>query len=177
MTVTLFATGIAVCRALDGRGPGFLHRPEEVVLHTLFGRFYDFACGIYAANVFAWWKWPWRSAPARRRAGIAGTLGATLLILASMAAMHEAGGIEGDHWAAAWTWELLLAPATALLILSLTEGNNPIARCLGIRPLVYLGKVSYALYLIQLTPLGKGLFYKLLPGMKAGPHCCSCTLG
>jgi len=32
-----------------------------------------------------------------------------------------------------------------------------------VSPFVYLGKVSYALYLVQLTPIGKGLFYRVLP--------------
>src|SRR6185295_17433319 len=95
--------------------------------------------------------------------GLLATGGATALIVAAQWGMREAGGIDGPRWAQAWGWDLLLAPAAAALIVSLTSEGNPVARALGVRPLVYLGKVSYALYLVQLTPIGKGLFYRVLP--------------
>jgi peptidoglycan/LPS O-acetylase OafA/YrhL len=169
VTAVLFGAGLAVNAALDGRGPGFLREWNEVVLHTFFGRFYDFAIGVLAALAFV--------APAgvalrrgldRPLRALCLTAIAAALILCAQRAMHAAGGIDGPRWAQAWAWDLLLAPATALLIVALTAPRNPAARVLGVAPLVYLGKVSYALYLVQLTPLGKGLLYRVLPHEGAG---------
>jgi peptidoglycan/LPS O-acetylase OafA/YrhL len=164
LTVLLFATGVAIWTFLDGRGPAFLREPEKVAIHTLFGRFYDFAAGAFAALLFA----SPRSERARRAlsrpvTGLLVTCGAAALIVTAQWGMHDAGGIDGPRWLSAWSWDLLLPPAAAALVLSLTSPGNPIARVLGAAPLVYLGKVSYALYLVQLTPLGKGLFYRVLP--------------
>jgi hypothetical protein len=77
--------------------------------------------------------------------------------------MHQVGGIDSPRWAQAWAWNILLAPGAALLILSLVPAANPIGRVLGAAPLVYLGKVSYAFYLVQLTPIGKGFLYRIVP--------------
>lgn len=164
LSALLFATGAAIWTVLDGRGPAFLHEPEKVAIHTLFGRFYDFAAGAFAALLFAApASGRWRRVLDRPLPGLIATCGAAALIVTAQWGMHEAGGIDGPRWIQAWSWDLLLPPAAAALVLSFTSARNPIARILGIAPLVYLGKVSYALYLIQLTPLGKGLFYRVLP--------------
>jgi len=164
LTVLLFATGAATWTFLDGRGPAFLREPEKVAIHTLFGRFYDFAAGALAALLFASpTSERWRRALSRPVTGLLVTCGAAALIVTAQWGMHDAGGIDGPRWMSAWSWDLLLPPAAAALVLSLTSAGNPIARGLSVAPLVYLGKVSYALYLVQLTPLGKGLFYRVLP--------------
>jgi peptidoglycan/LPS O-acetylase OafA/YrhL len=160
----LFVFGLGIPGLLDGRGPGFLRAPHEIVLHTAFGRFYDFAVGVMGALVFV----SPAGAALRRgvetpRRGLAAAALAAALIVGAQWGMHAAGGIDGPHWARAWAWNLLLAPATALLIVALTAPRNPAARALGASAFVYLGKISYALYLVQLTPLGKGLMYRVLP--------------
>ena len=164
LTVLLFAAGATIWTLLDGRGPGFLQDPEKVTLHTLFGRFYDFAVGAFAALLFA--------SPASERGrrilgrpipALLATGTAAALIVTAQWGMHDAGGIDGPRWAWAWSWDLLLPVAAASLVVSLTSAGNPIARLLSASPFVYLGKVSYALYLVQLTPIGKGLFYRVLP--------------
>jgi hypothetical protein len=88
---------------------------------------------------------------------------AAAAIVGCQAGMHAAGGMSGSRWFVFWLWNFALAPAAALLILSLTNTGNPFTRALGATPFVYLGKISYALYLVQYTPLGKGLFYPVLP--------------
>jgi peptidoglycan/LPS O-acetylase OafA/YrhL len=158
-TSALFAAGVAVWTVLDGTGPGFLRRPESVTLHTIFGRFYDFAVGTLAAYAYG------RATPrglALPLPGALATAAGAALVYLSQWGMHEAGGIEGSQWAQAWVWDLLLAPATALVIVSLSAARNPLARVLGVGPLVYLGKASYALYLVQLTPLGRGFLYRFV---------------
>jgi peptidoglycan/LPS O-acetylase OafA/YrhL len=164
LTALLFASGVAIWTLLDGRGPAFLREPEKVAIHTLFGRFYDFAAGAFAALLFVSPAGErWRRVIDRPLAGLAATGVAAALIVTAQWGMHDAGGIDGPRWIAAWSWDVLLPPAAAALVLSLTSAGNPIARLLSVAPLVYLGKVSYALYLVQLTPLGKGLFYRVLP--------------
>ncbi len=164
LTVVLFVMGAAIWTVLDGRGPGFLNDPEKVVLHTLFGRFYDFAVGAFAALLFASPSSErWRRALGRPIPAVLTTGVAAALIVTAQWGMQEAGGLDGPRWAWAWSWDLLLPLAAASLVVSLTFAANPIARALSLSPFVYLGKVSYALYLVQLTPIGKGLFYRILP--------------
>jgi peptidoglycan/LPS O-acetylase OafA/YrhL len=163
-TLVLYGIGAVIWTTLDGRGPGFLSTARAVSIHTLFGRFYDFALGIFAALVYR--KLRRREAPTwldRPAIGALATLAAAAAIVGCQAGMHAAGGMSGPHWLPFWLWNLALAPAAALLILSLTSAVNPLARFLGRRPFVYLGKISYALYLVQYTSLGKGLFYPILP--------------
>jgi len=164
LTVLLFATGAAIWTILDGRGPGFLRDPEKVALHTLFGRFYDFAVGAFAALLFASPSGErWRRVLGRPIPALLATCGAAALIVTAQWGMYDAGGIDGPRWAWAWSWDLLLPLAAASLVISLTFAGNPLARVLSVSPFVYLGKISYALYLVQLTPIGKGLFYRVLP--------------
>ena len=164
VTILLFAAGATTWTILDGRGPGFLRDPEKVALHTLFGRFYDFAVGAFAALVFASPSSErWRRILGRPVPALLATCGAVALILTAQWGMYDAGGLDGPHWAWAWSWDLLLPVAAASLVVSLTSSGNPVARLLSLSPFVYLGKVSYALYLVQLTPIGKGLFYRVLP--------------
>ena len=47
----------------------------------------------------------------------------------------------------------LLRPMNALLLLGLGLGGGPIARLLSTRPLVYLGKASYAMYILHIPIL------------------------
>jgi peptidoglycan/LPS O-acetylase OafA/YrhL len=164
LTVLLFAMGAVIWTVLDGRGPGFLRDPEKVVLHTLFGRFWDFAVGAFAALLFASPSSErWRRILGRPTAALLATCFAAALIVTAQWGMQEAGGLDGPRWASAWSWDLLLPVAAASLVVSLTFAANPAARVLSLSPFVYLGKVSYALYLVQLTPIGKGLFYRILP--------------
>ena len=164
LTVFLFAAGATIWTLLDGRGPGFLRDPEKVALHTLFGRFYDFACGAFAALLFASpASTRWRRVLGRPFPALLATCSAAALIVTAQWGMQEAGGLDGPRWAWAWSWDLMLPLAAASLVISLTFAANPLARILSVSPFVYLGKVSYALYLVQLTPIGKGLFYRVLP--------------
>jgi peptidoglycan/LPS O-acetylase OafA/YrhL len=163
-TVGLLALGGIALRTFEGTAFGFLSTPREVVIHTFFGRFVDFALGVGGALLFASGRverlWAGRRGPLLAGAGALAAFG--LLVLGEHG-MATAGGIEGDRWAAAWSWNLVVAAASLLAILSLTCGTSPVSRAMALGPLVYLGRISYALYLIQMTPLGKGLMYRLLP--------------
>jgi hypothetical protein len=77
---------------------------------------------------------------------------------------------------AQWRWNVVVAVASGLLVLALTCSTAPLSRLMSLRLAVYLGRVSYALYLIQLTPLGNGLLYGVLPG-RQGIHVVSLYVG
>jgi peptidoglycan/LPS O-acetylase OafA/YrhL len=164
-TLAFAALGGLVLRLAEGSGLGFLSTPRELVIHTFFGRFVDFALGVGGALVFASGRvgrlWSRRRGPLLAAAG---ALAAFALLVLGEHGMAAAGGIEGEHWAAAWSWNLLVAGASLLAILCLTCSTSAVSRLMALPPLVYLGRISYALYLVQMTPLAKGLLYRLLPG-------------
>lgn len=163
VTVILYGAGAAIWTALDGRGPGFLSTAEQVSRNTLFGRFYDFALGAGAALVYASRPLRWHAFFDRPLRGLAASGIAVGLVMFAQWRMHLAGGINGATWRPVYAWHLLIAPAAALLIASLTSASNPVTRLLSRAPFVYLGKVSYALYLVQATELAKSTAYRLLP--------------
>jgi peptidoglycan/LPS O-acetylase OafA/YrhL len=177
VAASLLALGALVWTLLDGRGPGFLRSPQQVVTHTLFGRFYDFACGILAAVAWRARGASLAAALARPAAAALATLAAALVVFGAQWGMHRAGGLQGPHWAHVWAWGLLLAPGAAALVVCLTLPANPLARGLGFGPFVYLGKLSYALYLVQLTPLGRGLFYRMIERQDGAPALLLLYLG
>jgi peptidoglycan/LPS O-acetylase OafA/YrhL len=162
-TLLLYGIGAVIWTSLDGRGPGFLSTAIEVSRNTVFGRFYDFACGVTAALALQTPRFRWRAALLRRLPSASASLLAAGLIVFAQWRMHIAGGIYGPDWLRIYLWHLLIAPAAALLIVSLTSAANPIVGVLSCAPFEYLGKVSYALYLLQATELAKSAFYRLLP--------------
>jgi peptidoglycan/LPS O-acetylase OafA/YrhL/lysophospholipase L1-like esterase len=158
----LHLAGAALWTVLDGRGPGMLRSPEHVSLHTIFGRFYDFAVGILAAlAVLSPRTARWRAGAGRPAVAALLTIAALALIVAAQYGMSM-GGVGSPKWVSIWAWGYLVAPASALLIVSLMAAGNPFVVLLATAPCVYLGKVSYALYLIQLTPLGRGFVASFL---------------
>jgi peptidoglycan/LPS O-acetylase OafA/YrhL len=163
-TAAFLACGLALHAVVDPERFGFLGSMQELFRHTFFGRFVDFALGVAGGRLYLsgavarlW---------ARPRGGLAasalGLLGLAL-VFAGQAGMALAGGLGTDRWARAWPFNLLVGAGALVLVLALTASASPLARSLSVPPLVYLGRVSYALYLVQLTPLGKGLLYRLVP--------------
>jgi peptidoglycan/LPS O-acetylase OafA/YrhL len=141
---------------------GFIGTPREMLEHTYFGRFWEFAVGAVCARL---WQREGGLFMGRRGplVATAGSLACLAVIVASEGAMARAGDPWGHGWEAAWAWNAPVAIASGLLIVTLTSDRSPLARLLGLAPFVYLGRVSYALYLIQVTPLGKDLMYRWLP--------------
>ncbi len=164
-SLVLAALGVLCLASVDRERFGFLGSAQEVVTHTIFGRFPDFAIGIGAALLWLsgrparWWQRP----RGPLLASVGALAGAALVVLAEVA-MHSAGGAEGPAWSRAWPWNGLVALGSGLVIVCLTARDSPVARLLGFPLFVYMGRISYALYLVQMTPLGKGLLYRLIPG-------------
>jgi len=139
----------------------FLSQPGLLWSFTLLGRFPDFALGAAAGLLYLSGR---VEAAWQRRGGrtfatlLAG--GGGVLLVAAQAGLAAAG----DNPPLEWRWDLLVAAASAAIVLGLTCRPAPLSRLLALRPAVYLGRISYALYLIQLTPLGSSLLYRVLPG-------------
>lgn len=163
-TAALLGCGLALHAVVDPQRFGFLGSLQELFRHTFFGRFVDFALGVACGRLYLsgavarTWTRP-RGALAACAAGLFGAA----LVFAGQAGMQIAGGLDTDRWARAWPFNLVVGAGASVLVLALTASASPLTRALALPPLVYLGRVSYALYLIQLTPLGKGLVYRVVP--------------
>jgi peptidoglycan/LPS O-acetylase OafA/YrhL len=148
---------------------------DELLLrsYTVFGRFPDFAVGAAAGLLFLSGRVEaaWRLRSGALISSLLAVGGAVLLVAA------QAGMVRGAaDPTAEWRWNLLVVLASAVLVLALTCPHAPLSRLLSYRLPVYLGRISYALYLIQLTPLGNGLLYRMLPG-RDGVHLLALYLG
>jgi peptidoglycan/LPS O-acetylase OafA/YrhL len=163
-TIVLLAGGLALGRLVDADRFQFLGSTGELLRHTFFGRFVDFALGVWGGRLFLAGRVGrvWSQPLGHWAAAAASGLGMAM-VFAGQAGMALAGGLESPRWAFAWAFNLLVGVGALVLIFGLTDPRSPLSRGLGLAPFVYLGRVSYALYLIQLTPLGKGLLYRLIP--------------
>ncbi|MET0553413.1 MAG: acyltransferase [Vicinamibacteria bacterium] len=168
-TAAFLVCGLALHAVVDPARFGFLGSLQELFRHTFFGRFADFALGVAAGRLYL--SGAVGRVFARPRGNLAasalGLLGLAL-VFAGQAGMSLVGGLDTDRWARAWPFNLVVAAGAAVLVLGLTAPASPLTRLLALPPFVYLGRVSYALYLVQLTPLGKGLLYRLVPADTPG---------
>ncbi|MET0555652.1 MAG: acyltransferase [Vicinamibacteria bacterium] len=157
---------LTLTRALGATDLPYLFDESLLRSFTVFRRFPDFAVGVAAGLLFlaghvdAVWQ--------RAR----GAFFASLLALAggALGFVAQVGMVRaGDDSGAAWGWNVVAAVASGMVVVALTCRRAPLSRLLSHPLPVYLGRVSYALYLIQLTPLGNGLLFRLLPG-REGVH-------
>jgi peptidoglycan/LPS O-acetylase OafA/YrhL len=141
---------------------------EEALLRsfTVFGRFPDFAVGVATGLLYLSGRVEavWQRTRGPAIASLVALAGIALGFVAQMGMVRAADDAE-----AAWRWNVVAAVASGVLVVALTCRRAPLSQLLSFRLPVYLGRVSYALYLIQLTPLGNGLLYRVLPG-REGVH-------
>ena len=126
---------------------GFLGRPEGNPMYpfsyTIFGYVFDFSVGIFVAIPYLKgikWK-SWQS-----------TLLAVIAIggivwCQNIIDVHN-GGLSPDRFIV-----YIIALFSGILIIALTCENAPLSRFLSWKVFVYLGRISFALYLIQNTAL------------------------
>jgi peptidoglycan/LPS O-acetylase OafA/YrhL len=157
---------LTLTRALGATDLPYLSDEALLRSFTVFRRFPDFAIGVaagllhLAGHVDAVWNRARGSLVASLVASAGGALG-----FVAQVGMVRAGADSG----AAWGWNVVAAAASGLVIVALTCRRAPLSRLLSYPLPVYLGRVSYALYLIQLTPLGNGLLFRVLPGREGVP--------
>lgn len=126
------------------QGLGFMAYPSHMILHTIFGRFWDFGIGIVMATIYKRHKWVGTRGHITAEAT---TLLGILIIVVGANGMHEQGGFTTQGG----IFNYLVAVGAGLLIWGLTHPRVVLARLLSWSPFVYLGRVSYALYLVQGT--------------------------
>jgi peptidoglycan/LPS O-acetylase OafA/YrhL len=130
---------------------GFMSDIHVAIYTTIFFRFFAFAIGILSARLYqrALVNW-WQAGRGKAKALAYSTAALSVLsLLVLVYLMNRAGGI----YRAGWFYNYLVAVSSALLILSLTNEHTLVSRIMSLPFLVYLGRISYALYLVQLTPV------------------------
>jgi peptidoglycan/LPS O-acetylase OafA/YrhL len=152
VVVAMIGAGAVVIRLSTALGidwQGFLGSRHHVLHATIFGRFPEFAIGVMTA--FFHRGWNLKQALRGRRADVA------------LAVLFVAAGF--CVWAKTWvesdvsltgrvlTYGLayLLATFSGGIILALTVEGGIFHRLLSLKICVFLGKVSYGFYLVQLT--------------------------
>ena len=124
------------------RHAGFMGDVNYMLHRTVFGYIFDFAVGIFAAIIYLK-----RGQFAPRAAALLSIGGAAGIVICQwLMNLYPDARIERALMYVA-------AACTGVLILGLTSEKTPLARLLSWSPLVYMGRISYALYLLQLTQL------------------------
>ena len=184
LLVGLVAIGLAwALSRMPALVPDFIFGAPLTYLlpHSIFGRLPDFLAGMVAGLLFLH-----RSKPALSPVPVGGGVRPPLPFLRERVPMTQVIGGEGRLWPYTWATLLVLAivaceasgastgswlnrflefgvaTSSAGLIFSLAcdeARTNLLSRLLGSRLMAYLGKVSYALYLIQLTEPSQWLYY------------------
>lgn len=140
---------VLLCRTLGLTWQGFMENPNHMFHATLFGRFPEFAIGAVAAFIHR--SWDMNQLLKGRRAD------AVLLItfVGIGACMWGKTLAENDASAtgrlATYGLAYLLSALSGVMILALTASHGIVHRFMSHGLFVYLGKVSYGFYLVQLT--------------------------
>jgi hypothetical protein len=117
---------------------------------STFNRFYygtdarmaELLIGVIAALTLSYWRVPLHRPAGRERFTVTVLGAAALLTILIGATTYRNGGASYQHGGA-----VIIALATAVLIIGGLEGANGVARLLSARWLVWVGKVSYGAYL------------------------------
>jgi peptidoglycan/LPS O-acetylase OafA/YrhL len=143
---------------------GFMEDFDFMIHGTLFGRGFNFGVGIFLAWLYLKYRSTlWMRTTAVQTAPMLFIL-CLLGIGASQIAMNVAGGALSG-----WPFNYAVAFFAGLMILSLTCPTGYVVRLLSNRLLVYTGRTSYALFLLQTSTLGVSLYLLLPVGIFAMP--------
>ncbi|HEX4429019.1 MAG TPA: acyltransferase family protein [Frankiaceae bacterium] len=123
---------------------------HEATVASSFNRFYygtdarmsELLVGVIAALALYYWRISVPRPAGLQRFGVMLLAAAGLATVVVGAMTYRNGGASYQHGGA-----FLIALATAALIIGALEGSNGIARLCSVRPLVYVGKISYGAYL------------------------------
>ncbi|MBN1517166.1 acyltransferase [Candidatus Sumerlaeota bacterium] len=134
---------------------GFMETVQDWRSYTYFGRFYDFAFGMIAGMIYIKSGNRWLRRPPLADAAVAAS-SAGILILCYLS--YGLGGIETYH---GWLLNLPGALLSAVFIYFLCCREGRISRVLSWKPFVYLGQISFALYLIHKWDFTNWIYKKL----------------
>ena len=105
-------------------------------------RMSELLIGVIAALALSYWRIPLSRPAGRQRFTITLLSAAALATIVFGATAYRNGAVNYQHGGA-----IIIALATAVLIIGGLEGANGVARLLSARWLVWVGKVSYGAYL------------------------------
>lgn len=162
--VGLYAAGLLVIEFSNASGlvefGGFMSDKPTVMVATIFGNFFIFAVGIFLAIVYKKLDLAnYLQTEAGRRTALIGTLLCVGLMAYFVRLYNMDGGSQGTtiHFEqgsfSASYGNYVFAVITGVLILCLTAPGTIVYRVLSWEAFVYMGRISYALYLIQVTPI------------------------
>lgn len=136
------ATGLA-------QPAGFMLTDYHMLSFTIFGRIFDFAIGIGFALLYLRNPWDKIHNPLLPTGlsvlGIIGIVGFQYLL-------NQAGGLRTG-----WLYIYPIAVGAGVLAFSLTSPKSLVSRVLDQDVFVYMGRISYALYLLQYTFISEEL--------------------
>ncbi len=123
---------------------------HEASVAGSFNRFYygtdarmsELLVGVVAALALYYWRISVPRPAGLQRFGVMLVAAAGLATVVIGALTYRNGGASYQHGGA-----FIIALATAALIIGGLEGSNGVARLCSVRPLVYVGKISYGAYL------------------------------
>ena len=105
-------------------------------------RMSELLIGVIAALALSYWRIPLHRPAGRQRFTVTLLAAAGLATIVAGALTYRNGGVSYQHGGS-----VIIALATAVLIIGGLEGANGVARLLSARWLVWVGKVSYGAYL------------------------------
>lgn len=152
LTAGLMLTGEALVRLITSQGwnwRGFMDSRFHMQHATIFGRFLEFGLGILAAMIHRGVDLDRWLRGGRAPAAVIGAAGGILLCM-----VGKDHFVEHPNAHSGWATLVLsygVAGFTAVLILALSVPGGRLYRWLSAPLLVYLGRISYGFYLIQLT--------------------------
>lgn len=154
IALSLFALGMGIKIASAGRG-GFLATDSLLILSTIFGRFIEFAFGILA---WIWWRRSTLSSGDFVRRDIIATL--CFAVILGLSVLRS---LSDPTTQMRVLTNLAAALAASLMFVSLVSGRSWLRSLFIWRPIEYLGKISYSLYLVHAIDLSaiKALYHKL----------------
>jgi peptidoglycan/LPS O-acetylase OafA/YrhL len=137
---------------------GFMNDYGFMLFYTIFGRGFTFCIGIFLAWLYLKHRDTLWARPSASRTATALFILSGVGIVAAQIGMNAAGGM---YWG--WPFNQAVAFFAAFLILTLTCPTGHFARLLSHWFPVYLGRISYALYLLQTIFIARSLYLLLLP--------------
>ncbi len=123
---------------------GFMSNLPSAIYTTIFFRFSNFAIGIFCGRLYQ--KLLIRNANYPIIARICLPI-SIVGVIASAYLMYQSGGV----YAQGWIFNYSAALFAGVLIIGLACDQSVVYKILSWSPLVYLGKISYILYIIQFT--------------------------
>lgn len=124
------------------RQAGFMGNVDFILHRTVFGYIFDFSVGMFAAILYLK-----RGSVSLQAANVLSLVG-----LVGIIGCQYAMSAFPNPWAERGLM-YVVAVCGGTLIIGLTRAETPLARLLSGSLLVYMGRISYTLYLLQLTQL------------------------